>query len=248
MPDAATLLLLATLGGGLPAERPAEIVRLPEPAGLGRLLMPPAGGAPPLVILLPDALGEDGRAEPYAESLSARGIASLALGLGEDRDHPATGPDDPASRPEAVPAALAWAEAAGFDPARLALLGFGAGGRAALAGAEAVPVVALYPGCRGLGFAPLAQALVLHGAEAPDAEACRRLSPPGGVELRALPGLGHGWDVPGAIWPEPGSKVPDPAGGPRILARMDLGGTLAVAEMVADHLEAAFGSLQAASR
>ncbi len=248
MPNAATTALLVALAGPLPAERPAELVRLPEPAGLGRLVLPHPGGTAPLVILLPDAVGEDGRAEPYAEALAARGIASVTIGLGEDRDRPDTSPVDPASRPEAAQAALIWAEAAGFHPSRLALLGFGAGARAALAGAEAVPVVALYPGCRGLGFAPLAQALVLHGAEAPDVGACDALARPAGVTIRAMAGLGHGWDVPGALWPAPGPKLPDPAGGPRIQARMDLGGTLAAAELVADHLEAAFGGLQEASR
>jgi dienelactone hydrolase len=149
---------------------------------------------------------------------------------------------------EAVPTVLAWAEEVGFHPARIALLGFGAGGRAALAGAEAVPVVALYPGCRGLGFAPRTQALVLQGAEAPDAASCEALTVPEGVTVRGIPGLGHGWDVPGSLWPAPGPKLPDPAGGARIQAHTDLGGTLAVAEMVADHLEAAFGGLRAASR
>jgi hypothetical protein len=66
MPNAATAALLVALTGTgpLPSEVPAELVRLPEPAGIGRLTLPHAGGTAPLVVLLPDTVGEDGRAEP----------------------------------------------------------------------------------------------------------------------------------------------------------------------------------------
>jgi dienelactone hydrolase len=248
MPTAATAALLTVLAGPEAAERPALLAPLPEPLGIGRLLLPPSGRAAPLVIILPDAIGDDGRAEPYAEALSARGIGSLTLGLGADADHPATPATDPASTPAAARTVLSWAEGAGFAPGRVALLGFGAGGRAALSASDSVPAIALYPGCAGLAFPPASQALVLHGAEAHDAAACAGLGAPEGVALEAVPGLGHGWDAPGALWPSPGPKLPDPAGGARVQARMDIGGTLAVAERVADHAEAVLSGLQAAAR
>ncbi|MGG5812090.1 hypothetical protein [Falsiroseomonas sp. CW058] len=239
------LLLLPLLA--VPAagrERPAMLVRLPEPAGLGRLLLPPEGRTGPLAVLLPDALGDDGRAEPYAEALSARGIASLTLGLAGDADGPGVAGMDPAAAPAAVPVALAWAEAAGFDPGRIALVGFGAGGRAVLAAAAGRPGVALYPGCRGLPR-PAAPAWLLVGEDAPDAAACAGFDAPPGVALRLLPGLGHGWDVPAA-----GEVLllPDPAGDTRLRAQVDLPGAIAVADLVAATIEGAFGARQAVAR
>lgn len=217
------LLLAAPAAAG---ETPAELIRLPEPAGLARLVRPEAAGAP-LVVILPDALGEDGRAEAYVDSLLARGIATLALGLGEDADAPGGG-EERAASPEAAAVARDWAGEAGFG--RPGVLGFGLGGRAALA--TGMPAVALYPGCAGLP-APGAPALVLQGADA--ALGCP--VPPPGLTLRLLAGAGHGWDAPGAIWPSPGPLLPDPAGGPRIRARADLEATLAAAEAAADWFE-----------
>jgi dienelactone hydrolase len=211
------LLLLA-----LPAaaqERPAALLDLPGPAGLARLVAPEAAGAP-LVILLPDALGEDGRSEAYVDSLLARGIATLALGLGDEPD--AAVPFGPARD---------WAVARGHDA--IGVLGFGLGGRIALAEAEGLPAAALYPGCRDLPAAEAGPALVLQGADA--AAGCERLPP--GLTLRLLPGAGHGWDAPGAFWPSPGPLLPDPAGGPRLRARFDPDTTLTAAEAVADWFE-----------
>jgi dienelactone hydrolase len=248
MPNLATAAMLAALSAGPAAERPAELHHLGQPIGVARLLVPPVAAAAPLVILLPDALGDDGRAELYAEALSARGIASLTLGLGEDADEPQAPERDPSSRPEAVPLVLAWAERAGFDADRVALLGFGAGGRAALTAAEDVPVVALYPGCRGLELPRSAQALVLHGTEAPDAPACDALANHPVATIRALPGAGHGWDAVGSLWPSEGPKLPDPAGGPRIQSRTNLATALEAAEIVVSHLEGLFGARQAFAR
>jgi dienelactone hydrolase len=219
------LLLLASPAAA--GEVPAEFIRLPEPAGLARLVRPAAPGAP-LVVILPDALGEDGRSEAYVDSLLARGIATLALGLVEDADSSMAG-QEPALSPAAVPVARAWAAAEGFGPT--GLLGFGLGGRAALAGG--LPAVALYAGCESLS-APAAPALLLQGADA--AAACDTV--PSGLTLRLIPGAGHGWDAPGALWPSPGPLLPDPAGGPRRLrARADLAVTLEAAETAADWFE-----------
>jgi dienelactone hydrolase len=233
------LLLLSAFPAALPAaagETPAELIRLPEPAGLARLVRPLGAVAPPLVVLLPDRLGEDGRSEPYVDSLLARGIATLALGLGEDLESPAT-PVEPAAAPEALAPALDWARAAGFAPEATGVLGFGLGGRAALAGAEGLPMAALYPGCRDLALPRSGPALVMQGGDA--AEGCAALDPPPRVILHLLPGVGHAWDAPGAIWPSPGPLLPDPAGGGLLRSRRDLTVTLIAAEAIADWFEAA---------
>ncbi|WP_270933730.1 hypothetical protein [Falsiroseomonas oryzae] len=236
MPQSRVLpLLLLLCGAPAAAETAAELPRLPEPAGLARFIQPPDTVAAPLVIMLPDALGEDGRSEPYVGSLLARGIASLVLGLGEDLDTPASA-IEPAASPDAIGPALAWARANGFDPARIGLLGFGLGGRAALAGADAQPTVALYPGCHGLPATAAPAVLVVQGSDS--AQGCDEHLAPAAIEIRMLQGAGHGWDAPGAIWPSPGPVLPDPAGPGRLRARADLDATLAAAEAVADWFEA----------
>jgi dienelactone hydrolase len=230
----ALFIALSLLCGtaALAQELPADLHRLPEPAGVARLVRPADRQAPPLVILLPDALGEDGRSEPYVDSLLSRGIATLVLGLGEGQDG-AVAATEPAAAPGAVAPALAWAADHGFPPAHVGVMGFGLGGRAALA-AAAHAAVALYPRCRGLDAKP-GRALVLQGAMA--AEDCDAHALPEGVVLHSVPGAFHGWDTPGAIWPTPGPMVPDPAGGPRLRAVADLAATLVAAESVADWFE-----------
>lgn len=226
-------------------ETPPELIELPAPVGLARLTLPVRFNAPdaalPAIVVLPDALGEDGRAEPYVEALLSRGIAVLALGL----DLPAEG--------EGASAAVArlaanWASRdARLDAARIGLLGFGAGARAALGGGPGRPAVALYPGCRGLDLAGAGPALILYGTEAGDAPACAGLAAPSGVELRAVPGAGHGWDVVGTLWLT-GMVLPDPAGTGRLRALPNPRATLDAAEMTADHFEAAFGTSRSAGR
>jgi dienelactone hydrolase len=228
----AALVLAAPAPGR--AEAPAELLPLAAPIGLARLVMPEGAAAPPLVIMLPDALGEDGRAEHYVGSLAARGVASLVLGLGEDLDtNPA--PVDPAASPEALAVALGWARAAGFLPSQIGVLGFGLGGRAALAAEEKVPVAALYPGCSGIRLRRDGPALVLQGAQR--ARDCEALPQREGVEIRLLQGAGHGWDAPGALWPSLGSVMPDPAGNGTLRAHADVDVTLLAAEVVADWFE-----------
>jgi dienelactone hydrolase len=236
------LALLAAIPAAVaappPLEPPAEIVRLPAPAGFGQIVFPvePAG-EPTIVVLVPDALGEDGRSAPYREALLARGMAVLVLGLGDDAD----GGDlatEPASTPAAVRATLDWlAEDGRFAPGRVGLIGFGAGGRAVLEGGIGRHVAALYPGCRGLDLQELGPALMLHGTEAPDSAACAALSPPAGVLLAAVLGAGHAWDVTVSLWPDVGPLLPDPAGGRRIRAVPDPVVTEAVAEALGAHFE-----------
>lgn len=221
-----------------PLEPPAEIVRLPAPAGFGQMVFPvePAG-EPAIVVLVADALGEDGRSAPYREALLARGLAVLVLGLGDDAG--GSDPDpEPASTPASVRATLDWLDRdARFAPGRVGLIGFGAGGRAVLEGGIGRHVAALYPGCRGLDLRELGPALVLHGTEAPDAAACASLSPPAGILLAAVLGAGHAWDVAVSPWPEVGPLLPDPAGGRRIRALPDTVLTEAVAEALGAHFE-----------
>lgn len=230
-------IILPILALTLPAaagETPAELVRLPEPAGLARLVRPVGAVAPPLVVVLPDAIGEDGRSEPYVDSLLARGIATLALGVGADPDT-AQQQVEPAASAAGLAAALDWARAAGFDPGATGAMGFGLGGRAALAGSGGLPAVALYPGCANLPM-PASPALVQQGAE--EAATCGEVIAGAEMALRLLPGAGHGWDAPGAIWPSLGPLLPDPAGGPRRQARADHAVTLLAAEAAADWFEA----------
>jgi dienelactone hydrolase len=230
-----SVMSLSILAGCLGAAAQAvEFAPLAEPAQLGRLLRPQGVAASPLVIVLPDALGEDGRAELYAESLLARGVASLVLGLGEDLEaHPA--PRDPAADPAAVPPALAWAHAAGFPLQGIGVMGFGLGGRAALLAATGRPVAALYPRCVDLHLPAEGDVLLLQGED--DSAGCETLAARPGIALQLLPGAAHGWDAPGAIWPSPGPKLADPAGGPPIPARTDGETMRAAAELVAAWFE-----------
>lgn len=229
----AVAALALVLLGPARAQVAAELHHVDAPVGLARLVKPAGAVAPPLVIVLPDALGEDGRSEPYVDSLLARGIATLVLGLGEDLESNPS-PVDPAASPEAVPPALAWAREAGFGP--VGLLGFGLGGRAALASAAPLPLAALYPDCAGLVPAAPAPALILQGAAA--TARCRDLPPAPGIEVRVLADAGHGWDVPGALWPAGGPLLADPSGGAPLRTHPDLNVTLTAAEAVADWFEA----------
>lgn len=126
----AALILLPLLAAAPALAQPTVLLRLAPPAGVGQLLLPD-GAAPPLVILLPDALGSDRREDAYRDALWVRGVATLLLGLGEDREIPEEAVE-PAARPEAARAAIAYARAAGFGA--IGLLGFGLGGRAGGAG------------------------------------------------------------------------------------------------------------------
>jgi dienelactone hydrolase len=132
--------------------------------GVAGLLWPPAGaptGRVPAVAIALDAPGVDRRARRYAAQLSAAGILALEVELfpaSADGAGPAGAPGD-----EAAAAALLAAAAAALtrdprvDPARVGVLGFGAGGRAALVAAPGAggrrlfaARAALYPGCGAL--------------------------------------------------------------------------------------------------
>jgi hypothetical protein len=223
-----------------------EFHRLPSPVGVAQLVLPRSSAQPTrLVILLPDALGEDGRAIPYVDALAARGVATLVLGFTQEEAISASEPDL-ASTPAAAAAAMRWAAEDGrFSPDVLGLLGFGAGGRTALAAASGRPAVALYPGCSGLDLSQAGTALVVYGLAAPGAEACAVLPPRPGLGLLGLPGLGHAWDMTG-VAPGAGALVPDPAGPGRIRARPDPLAAASISEEVASQLVQALEARQLA--
>lgn len=225
--------LVAGLMAGTAAAQPMpEHHDLPAPAGLARFILPGGGLAPvPLVIMLPDAPGEMGRAEAYADALARHGIASLVLGIGDEAgDHPAV----PAASAAAVPVALAWAAAREtiLDRQAVVVLGFGAGAHAALAAAPQAAVV-IDPGCAGLGLADEGRrVLLLHGAAAEDAEDCGAFSLLPHVAVHEVQGVAHGWDLP--VVAAPGTALlPHPMGGGRRRAWPDPIATEAAAELVA---------------
>jgi hypothetical protein len=245
---AAPCLAGATQGQAL-AQGQASLHHLPQPAGTGRLVLPGGNAVPvPLVIILPDALGDEGRSEPYVQALEGRGIATLVLGLDGDPDLPQA-PADPAASAEAAVVARAWAvgKVTVFQGGAIGVLGLGAGGRAALADANGGPAVALYPGCSGLELPAWRPALLLHGLDAHDAAACAGLAEPPAATILGLPGFGHAWDVRAGAWGQ-GDMLPDPAFAGRVTTQPDAEGTQRVAERVAAWLAQQLAERQAGAR
>ena len=106
--------------------------------GVGVFEMPEAAGRSPVpaVLILHDASGADGRAGSYAEQLLGANIAVLELREGDTA---------------AAGAALAALAAdPRINPARLGILGFGAGARLALELPGTAARALLYPGCGSL--------------------------------------------------------------------------------------------------
>lgn len=140
----------------------------------------------PVVFLLPDDGWDTRRAWPYLDQLSSLGVAVVELW--PDQEQPLTLADARATIAAAT-------EEFGLDPSRVALLGFGAGGRMALALATRDrPAVALYPACEGAPAVDRdARVMVLHPDEAPEARACAALTAgrPGARSARASVGAGH---------------------------------------------------------
>ncbi len=205
--------------------------RLTRPAGPAEP-GPGGPGPPPVVFVLPDEAWDPRRAHPYLDRLSLSGVAALELWPGDDEGFGAA---------EAQAAIEAAVEELRLDPSRVALLGFGAGGRLALALARPRrPAAALYPACQG---APVphaaARVMVLHPDEAPEAKACAELV--GGPEAErsgpSSPGAGHGWDVVGEPLDRHETLLPHPgdarALGRRLRARPDAPATRRAVEAVA---------------
>lgn len=215
------------------AQVAVEIVALPAPAGLARLLRPAGVAHPPVVILLPEGAGDDGRDEAYADALLARGIATLTLGLGEGDEISGAGLDA-GTRPGAVATARGWADRAGFAATGIGVVGFGLGGRRALAEAAGEPVAALYPRCHDLPWPATGPVLILQGAL--DAAGCGALAERPGISLRLLPDTDHGWDVPAGSRPGAPALLPDPAGAGRLPAVHNPEATGMAAALLADWL------------
>ncbi|WP_424811591.1 dienelactone hydrolase family protein [Roseococcus sp. YIM B11640] len=209
-------ILAATLLATLPlapaaADRPERFPLHDHPAITGVMSLPlaPAHERAPAVLVLPDALGPDRRADPYVEALNAAGMMVLEVDLESVSEQADIAP--------AEAAALVLRELA-RDPrvehGRIGVLGFGAGGRAALLALPGVARVALYPGCAGLpGVA--GRALIVHGeADAANTRTdCARL----GTARAEIPGAGYAWDRPPHGGEGP-SLLPRPDGAGRIVA------------------------------
>jgi dienelactone hydrolase len=226
------VLLLAVAAWPAAARRSIEALGLPvsvedRDGRVGLMTLPPAPAdprAPPAVLLVHDALGPELRSLAHVEQLAAAGL--LVLEIGPEPEEPLT---------ETVRLGVAALRVhPRVDAARLGLLGFGGGARAAMLATEHPAAVAaqalLYPGCAGQlrdlppgTAAPRGRLLLMHGAEDPaDGEAdCTALahSLAGGLPIRcdAFRGATDGRDFPLAEplapWLYP---VPDGAGRMRI--------------------------------
>ncbi len=220
---------LALPAGALAQTLPADHT-LPAPAGTTRLTLPARGvEGVPMVLVLPDSLGDQGRSDAYVEALAARGLATLVIGLDS------AGPGgDVAQTARAAAVARDWAAAhvPAANPDLVGLIGFGTGARAALLAANGAPVVALDPGCDGLALPAYSPVLLVHGGAASDAAACAALPEPAGTAMLALPGAAHAWDLPPALAPG-GALVPSPSGEGRQRARPDLAATALAAQAAA---------------
>ncbi len=183
--------------------------------GQAALLHLPAADnpVPAVIIIMPDQLQRDRRAERYAEHLLASGFAVL-VPQGED------------VRPEWLLARVRLSPV--LDGGRIGLLAFGAGAELALR-AGRLPRALLYPGCGQLPAPPdAAPLLLLHGdadpanpplACAATVQAWRDHGAP--VQRHQLGGAGYAWDLDPlggfrrAMLPAPGlahrsQVIPDP--------------------------------------
>ncbi|MCO6414722.1 hypothetical protein JYK14_00815 [Siccirubricoccus sp. KC 17139] len=228
----AAALLLAAPG---PA-RADEARTLWTPHGMAWLFLPPAAGPGPhpVVLVLADRPGADGRETPYLDYLLQAGIAVLKL-MVDEPDAAMTLLTPPWLRRIARDIAPGR-----LDGTRIGLLGFGGGGRAALAAPPGLPAAALYPACAGL--APrhhTGPTLLLHPDDPAETAACRHVTP-GAEPLR---GATHGWDHGHGPWEDGTALLPHPDGSAtRLFSRSDGRATQAAVARVVRHFAAAFGS------
>jgi dienelactone hydrolase len=216
---AVTAAAAAEAGG----DRPEPFQARGNAAVAGMLSLPwPHPEVPvPAVVILPDALGPDGRADAYALALAAAGLLVLEVDAASVAEAAGLG---------ATPAGLAAAAALVVRelardprvlPGRIGVLGFGAGGRAALLapaaadGSDGIAARAiLYPGCIGLGAAAgAAPVLLLHGDSDPanPAAHCALVR----AERIELAGAGYAWDRP-TFAAEGPALLPRPDGAGRV--------------------------------
>jgi dienelactone hydrolase len=222
---AAISLLLSTaadasnLQGHPPAaEDRARTSYLPlHPAAWGVMHLPRGSAqdaTPPVVILIGDAGGQDGRPALYATRLLSAGLAVLEADYSENAVH-----DGGLQTPELVPLALrlplALTAIRGVrraGPVRVAALGIGEGARAVLAAPRdtlrhLAAAVLVQPGCdapliaaasrHAAESAGEARLLLVHGDLDPaEYEACATLETAvAGVRRLVVRGAGFGWDA-----------------------------------------------------
>ncbi len=168
-----------------------------------------ASGRVPVVLVLHDSLGLDGRSDAYAAQILGAGIAVLDLA---------------AADAGGIAAALHMlAREPRLDVSRLGVLGFGAGAR--LAAELPFPFAAhalLYPGCADLGGPPGrgAEVVLMHGAADPTntreacAQAAQRYEAAGvRVHQQTFAGATYAWDYPShgvespILFPAPGVET-----------------------------------------
>jgi dienelactone hydrolase len=205
---AAVLILAAPLHAGAD-----EAPTLVPPNGAAWLSLPPSRAGPfPAVLILSDRTGPDGREVPYADYLLAAGIAVVQL----DSDAPEEAA--PLLTQSGLRALVHHLAPGHLDPERIGILGFGTGGRAALAASE-VPVAALYPACGGL--APSLRSgptLLLYPDDTEETVACLRVDP----RAEAVGTATHGWDHGQGLWAGGTAMLPHPDGSrARLFARSD---------------------------
>ncbi len=191
-------------------------------------------GPGPLVVLLSDGPGADGRTEVYALRLLGLGVAAFEADFGSAF----IGESGPGVQ-QAIPAGLrlgavlaALADDPEIDPARIAVIGIGEGARAVLlARTGETPLAAavlLYPGCdapmRAAAGAPGSAiagrpVLLMHGDADPANEpaACAGLAAVlteqgAQVTHRVLRGATYAWDMPRYGAPGGPVMLPDPTG------------------------------------
>jgi hypothetical protein len=207
-PTALAVLLLAPAAAAACCQGGLQIELTGWP-GLGALHIarPDLPHAPPLVVILPDRLGRDRRADVYVERLNAEGMATLEFDPGdEDEAEP-----DPGRLAEALAAVVTESR---LDARRMAFLGFGRGGRQALALAQGRHAAALYPGCPPSSAITAFPALILSPGLP-----CAAGAP--GLAEHAYPGATHAWDYADGAWPESRQSLPAPEGGMRLPSRSD---------------------------
>ncbi len=207
---------------GTDAPRPVVFAGLPFAATLTLPAQPDDGPRMAVVVVAHDRSGADSRAEPYAVQLLGAGIAVVDVQQ----------PDTTAAELDMAAAAL-LADSR-FDPQRVGLIAFGAGGIAAARTAAPFRAQALfYPGCATVAAALQGGAardradtriLLAHGAEdgANPATACEATADllrhqGAGVRRVEYAAAGYAWDRP-AFGLEGRSLLPRPDGQGRILS------------------------------
>jgi hypothetical protein len=236
----AAALVMAMAPVDTSAGRDASYLLTPD--GVVLLVVPEGTERPsPVVLVLPDALGPDGRSHAYLELLNAQGIATVEA-LPASDDGRGTMPDFRENSPAGILVALSADPR--VDPSRLGVLAFGAGGQVALRdpALARAPTALLYPGCDRLPRPPDNRpALLLHGGvdRADPPGACARWAAAGGwlVRRHEYTHATYAWDFSDGPWSDGLALLPSP-GDPerRVWARADPATTADAAARVADFL------------